>query len=206
MEIVGLDLVAAEVLHRAEPCGLDGHLDGASDLGQRHSVSDELGNGVPGALGDLHEVPVGVGADLDGPGGVADVPVQLRTAVHFDHVADLEHLLVGAARRVMRGDLVDADVAGECEAASVLADVTLYLLCDIVQLHAFFYHGEAQLSGLSRYPSRSTELLKPLFAQHCKTSLILSAGMAPCLTISTSLSISQTMVEGCPMVQEPASM
>ena len=82
-------------------------------------------------------------------GGVADVPVELRSAVDLDDVADLEHGLVRAAGGVVRGDLVDADVAGEREAAPVLTDVTLHLLSDIVQLDPLLHHGEAELPGRS---------------------------------------------------------
>ena len=189
-----------------EPCALDGHLDGTADLPQGHPVADELGDRVPGGLGDLHEVPVAVGPDLHGPGGVADVTVELGAAVHLDDVTDLEDGLVVAAGRVMGSYLVYADVTGERETASVLTDVALHLLRDIVELHSFLDHGEPELPGRSRHLSGGAELRKLFFIQHSKTSLIFSAGIAPWRTISTSLSMSQTMVDGCPIVQAPASM
>lgn len=79
----------------------------------------------------------------------------------------------------MGRDLVPADVAGECESASVLADVSLDLLSDIVQLDALGHEGQSQLSRLAGYASGLAELLQILGTQHPKTSLILSAGMAP---------------------------
>jgi hypothetical protein len=96
-----------------------------------NTLADELRNGVPRTFGGLHEVPVGVGGNFHGGGGISDVSVEDGTAVDLDDVADLEAGLVVGSGGVMCSDLVDAEVAGECNTASVVADVSLDLLCDI---------------------------------------------------------------------------
>lgn len=179
VKVVLLDLMTAEILDGNETVAIDAHLNGPADLPEGHSVSDELGDGVPGSLGGLHELGVPLGTDLDRSSRISDESVELRSAIDLDDISELEDGLVVTGRGVMGRDLVPADVAGECESASVLADVSLDLLSDIVQLDALGHEGQSQLSRLAGYASGLAELLQILGTQHPKTSLILSAGMAP---------------------------
>ncbi len=139
-EILG-DLMAAKIDDGFETCSLDGPLHRASDLVEGHTLSDEFSHGIPGRLADLHEFWITPGPYLYGTCGVSDETVQYASAVDLDDVPDLEHSLVIATGGGVRRDLVPADVAWEGELASVLADVSLHLLCDIVQLHSGLAHG-----------------------------------------------------------------
>lgn len=75
--------------------------------------------------------------------------------------------------------LVAADIAGERKTAAMGTDVSFHLLGHIIQLDALVDKRHPEFPGLSRNATCSAKLIEIVRTQHPKTSLILSAGIAP---------------------------
>ena len=122
VQIVWLDLVTGEVPDRFVTIAVDGHLDDLSDLIDRTTLTDKLHDGVPSITSGIDECGEPVGTNLYGTCSVTYETVDMRTTIDLDDISDLEGQLITNGRGVMCSDIVDTDVAGECELASILPD------------------------------------------------------------------------------------
>ena len=136
------------------------------DLIDGATLSDELHDGIPCVASGLDERGEPVGAYLDGTCSVTDESVDVCSTVDLDDVSDLEGQLVSDSGSVMCCNVVDTDVTGECEFASVLPDVVLDLLCDVKVAYTFGDHRESEIPGLGRDPACLTKFLKLLRIKH----------------------------------------
>ena len=132
--------MSAKVSDRVETCSFDSPLHSTSDLTQCHTITYEFCNGVPCGLTDLYKLRIAAGTYLDRTGCISDKTIEYTATIDFNNISDLEDSLVIAPWSSVCCYLVPADVTGESELTSMLADVSLHLLSHIVQLDTGLTH------------------------------------------------------------------